>query len=314
MRHYGLGTAALAAHTPEPEEFTAVVSAALHAGVSHVDTAPMYACGRAEQLLGESVLRLRQKSPDVPAPLLSTKTGRLVRPLGDQRPQNVPEDQFTRDDVRTVFDLTAAGVRTSYEESLARLGCPRTETLLLHDPDYHPQQALTEALPELVRMRAAGLTDRIGLGSNRVDFATAAVKQFDLDEVLIAGRFTLLDQSAAQLLQLCARRGVDVVIGGVFNTGLLADPQSATRVDYRPAKAAELARAHYLQTVCTAAGTSLRAAAVQYPLRHPAVSRVLWGPRHRADLEDLIACASAVVPETAWEALSAAGVYVPGVD
>lgn len=213
-----------------------------------------------------------------------------------------------------MWDFSARGVRTGVEESLARLGLDRVDTVYLHDPDSHEREAFDCAYPELERMRAEGMVGAIGVGMNQTAMPTRFVRDTDIDVVLLAGRYSLLDQSAlAALLPLAAQRGVSVLVGGVFNSGLLADPQPGATFDYAPAPAHLLDRALALRTLCETFGVPLRAAALQFPLGHPAVAGVLLGARSAAEVTDATAMISHPVPEEMWLALRAQGLLPPDV-
>ena len=225
----GLGTAPLGnlfTKVQEPDA-DATVDAALGAGITFVDTAP-HGLGVAER-------RLARRLAQVPRDrfVLSTKVGRLVRPLeagemADPEVRGHPGGQAR-------MDFSRDGVRRSLEESLERLGLDRVDVALVHDPDNHEREAAEQALPALDELRDQGVVRAIGAGMNQAEMLTRFVRELDLDLVLMAGRYSLLDQGAlAELLPACVERGVAVVIGGVFNSGLLADLARAT-FDYAPA-------------------------------------------------------------------------------
>jgi len=199
-------------------------------------------------------------------------------------------------------------VLTSYAESLHRLGLDRVDILHLHDPDDHFAQAVAEALPALVRLREQGRVGAVSAGMNHPKLLADLVRTGELDCVLIAGRYSLLDQSAAsELLPLCRERGVSVIVGGVFNSGLLADPRPGASYDYAPADAELLGRALAVQEVCRGHGVPLRAAAVQFPFTHPAVTCVLVGARSPEEVEDAVRMSAAPVPDALWRDLRSEG-------
>ncbi len=207
-----------------------------------------------------------------------------------------------------VFDFSADGVRRSLEASLARLGVDRIDIALIHDPDDHGEQALHEAYPALERLRAEGIVTAIGAGMNQAEMLTRFVIDTDVDVVLVAGRYTLLDHSAAAtLLPAALERGVAVIAGGVFNSGLLAAPDPGARFDYQAAPAAMIARARELDAVCGQFGLPLRAVAARFPLRHPAVASVLIGARSAEEIADAIRLRDLDIPAALWDALAAVG-------
>jgi D-threo-aldose 1-dehydrogenase len=300
----GLGTAPLGnLFAPVAEaDADATVRAALDAGLSYLDTAPHYGLGVAERRLGR-VLAGRPRDSFV----LSTKVGRLVRPLGPGETAD-PEGFVAIPPGRRVWDLSGDGVRRSLAESLERLGLERVDVAFLHDPDDHERQAYEQAFPALAELRAQGVVRAIGAGMNQAEMLTRFVRDLDLDVVLVAGRWSLLDQRAlAELLPACAGRGVAVVVGGVFNSGLLADPRPGATFDYAPAPPELVERAARLAAVCARHGVPLRAAALAFAFGHPAVTSVLVGARSAAEVADAVAMHALPVPAELWAELVADG-------
>ena len=273
------------------------VERAWRSGIRYFDVAPQYGNGLAEIRAGP-VLAAKPRSEFA----LSTKVGRLLRPGAGHQPGIWAEPA----DVAPVFDFSAAGVRASYAESLARLGLDRADILHLHDPDDHFQPAVTEALPALTELRARGRIGAVSAGMNQAGMLADLVRTGELDCVLLAGRFTLLDQSGAEeLLPLCAGRGVSVIAAGVFNSGLLADPRPGATFDYHPACPEQLERALAVRAVCQRHGVPLRAAAIQFPFTHPAVTAVLVGARSGAEVTDAVRMAAVPIPAALWTDLRA---------
>jgi D-threo-aldose 1-dehydrogenase len=277
----------------------AAVDAAWAGGIRTFDTAPHYGLGLSERRLG-AALAHRPRAEYV----ISTKVGRLLTEA--VRPQGPDAEGFAVDSrCRRVFDFSADGVRRSLEGSLARLGLDRVDIALIHDPDDHGEQALREAYPALERLRAEGCVQAIGVGMNQTPMLTRFVSDTDIDVVLVAGRYTLLDQSAADtLLPAALERGVGVVVGGVFNSGLLAAPAEGATYDYKAASDALIARAQELAALCATFGVPLRAAAARFPLRHPAVVSVLIGARSAAEITDAIRLRAIDIPAGLWTALA----------
>lgn len=281
------------------EDARATLGRAIELGIRYVDTAPLYGLGRSERLVGE-VLRAH---PDAGV-ALSTKVGRLLRSDGEGAETIPPGMWHGAGGVVSVLDFSRDGVRRSLEESLERLGCRRVDVAYVHDPDDHLQQAVAEALPALLELRDEGLVGAVGVGMTDAAALARIVVDAPPDCILLAGRFTLLDRSAlAELLPLCERREVAVVVGGVLNSGVLARPVAGARYDYVPAAPAVLARAQRLAEVCSAAGVPLLAAALQFPLRHPAVVSVLTGVRSVAELEANVAAFDVHIPDALWDEL-----------
>jgi D-threo-aldose 1-dehydrogenase len=287
------------------DDAQAAVDAAWDGGIRTFDTAPHYGLGLSERRLGDA-LRHRPRDEYV----ISTKVGRLLEPATagpvggavgrDSEGFDVPAGYVRR------FDFSSDGVRRSLEASLTRLGLDRVDIALIHDPDDHGEQALREAYPALERLRAEGTVRAIGLGMNQAAMLTRFVTETDIDVVLMAGRYTLLDASAADaLLPAAQRRGVSVIAGGVFNSGLLAAPAPGATYDYRPAAEPLVARALHLQDVCARFGVPLRAAAARFPLTHPAIASVLIGARSAAEISDAVGLWAIGIPPDLWPALAA---------
>ena len=304
----GLGSAPLGGLFTEVAENEArgVVEAAWDSGVRFFDTAPLYGHGLAEQRLG-AVLRGRPRHEFT----LATKVGRLLRagapPEPGQHFKGTPP-------LNPVFDFSYDGVLRSVEESLGRLGLDRVDVLHIHDPDDHFEEALGGAYPALDRLRREGVIGAVGAGMNQAGMLARFARQADFDCFLLAGRYTLLDQSGLrELLPLCAERGVAVIAGGVFNSGILADPRPGATYDYAPAGGELLARARRLDEVCRRHGVPLKAAAVQFPLGHPAVAAVLVGCRSRAEVSENLRMAETGIPPSLWQELKAEGLLADEV-
>jgi D-threo-aldose 1-dehydrogenase len=269
----------------------AAVRRALERGIRYFDSAPHYGAGRGERRLGAAL------AADC---VVSTKVGRLLVPLGPGEP---PEPAGFADPppYRRVWDWSAEGILRSLSESMGRLGVDRVDIVYLHDPDDHEEEVYATAYPALAALRDEGVVGAIGVGMNQTAMLTRFVERLDLDVVLCAGRFTLLDRSAlADLLPACSLRGTSVVAGGVFNSGLLA---GGTTYDYEPAPPELRARVARLEEVCADHGVPLRAAALRFPLRHPAVASVLAGCRTAAEVDDNADLFDLDIPDALWEEL-----------
>jgi D-threo-aldose 1-dehydrogenase len=271
-----------------------VVEAAWNAGIRYFDTAPLYGSGLAEHRLG-MVLRNKPRSEFV----LSTKVGRLLR---RDAPADPNQSFKGLPPLNPVFDFSYDGVMRSVEESLSRLGLDHVDVLLIHDPDDHYEEALTGAYRALDRLRSEGTIKAVGAGMNQAGMLTRFGREADFDCFLLAGRYTMLDQSGAkELLPLCLDRGIAVIAGGVFNSGILADPRPGAPYDYRPAPAELLERAQRIKAICWRHGVDLKAAAIQFPLRHPAVASVLIGCRSVSELEENVRMFESPIPAELWE-------------
>jgi len=282
----------------DDDEAIAVVHAAYDAGIRFFDTAPLYGHGLSERRLGAALATLPRDEITV-----ATKVGRLLV-ADDPGP---PDDTIFLDvpPVHPVFDFSADGARRSLEASLERLGLDRVDVVHVHDPDDHGDEALTGAFPALRQWRDEGVVGRIGAGMNQSAMLTRFVREADLDCVLLAGRYTLLDQSALDdLLPLCVDTGVAVFAGGVFNSGVLATPDAGAHYDYAPAPAALVERARQLAGICAAHDVPLTAAALQFPARHPAVECVLTGVRSVTELQANVDDARRRIPDDLWDDLA----------
>lgn len=292
----GIGTAPLGGLFQEVSEqdAAATLEAAAAAGITYFDTAPRYGHGQAEDRLG------RLLAPaGIAEPVISTKTGWLLRPEADGSPGTV------------VTDWTERGIRASLESSLTRLRRPSVDILYLHDPDDYPDEIRRTAYPAVRRLRDEGLVRAIGFGMNHGDRLAAYVAEFEVDVVLIAGRFSLLDHEAlTTLLPLCAKTGTAVVVGGVFNTGLLADPSDDAMFNYRPVRAEALTRAQRCREICAEFGVPLAAAAIQFPYLHPAVTSVVVGCRSASEVTANAAASRFPIPDRLWQRLAEEG-FVP---
>ncbi|MFE7333100.1 aldo/keto reductase [Streptomyces sp. NPDC057565] len=296
----GIGNLFTAVTDAEAER---TVHAAWESGVRHFDTAPHYGLGLSERRLG-AALRSRPRSDYV----VSTKVGRILVPTPEATGDDLAHGFAVPATHRRRWDFSAHGVRRSIEESLERLGLDRIDVVYLHDPDAHVAQALDQAYPELARMRDEGVVGAVGVGMNQAELLARFVRDTDIDAVLLAGRYTLLDQRGlAELLPLAAARGVGVVIGGVFNSGLLADPRPGATYDYATAPLDLLSRALDLKAVCERHGVPLRAAALRFPFGHPAVASVLVGTRSATEARDAAAMLAHPVPDTLWAELKERG-------
>ncbi|MFJ5259938.1 aldo/keto reductase [Streptomyces sp. NPDC088387] len=311
------GPAALAlGAAPLGNLFTAVtdeqaydtVHTAWRQGIRSFDTAPHYGLGLSERRLGAA---LREHPRD--AFTVSTKVGRRLEP-SDGTGDDLANGFAVPATLRRVWDFSADGIRRTIEGSLERLGLDRVDTVYLHDADDHEEAAFRDGYPALEKLRSEGVVGAIGAGMNQSEMLTRFVRDTDVDVVLCAGRYTLLDQSALDaLLPAAQERGVQVVIGGAFNSGLLADPKPGSTYNYAAAPAELLDRALRLKETAERHGTTLRAAALAFCAAHPAVPSVLVGARSAAEVEDCAEQFRTPVPAAFWQELRDTGLLPPGV-
>jgi D-threo-aldose 1-dehydrogenase len=295
LSRLGLGTAPIGGLylAVSDEQAHAVVDRAWAFGLRFFDTAPLYGSGLAERRLGAS-LRGRPREEFA----VSTKVGRLLRPGAPSAAfQGAPA-------LAPVFDFSYDGALRSLDESLERLGLNRVDIALIHDPDDHFAEAVAGAYAALDRLRHEGVVRAIGVGMNQSALLARFARETDVDCLLLAGRYTVLDRDAGrELLPLCAERGIAVIAGGVFNSGILADGEM---FDYAPAPASVRRRAADLRKLCERWETPLAAAALQFPLRHPAVVSVLVGCRSADEVAEDARLFSLELPDGLWSELDAA--------
>lgn len=283
------------------EASTGAVVAAWDRGIRYFDTAPHYGLGLSERRLGRA-LAGRPRDEFV----LSTKVGRLLvpNPGGEGR---MDDDGFAVPaTVRREWDFSRDGVRRSIEESLERLGLDRIDIAYLHDPDEHWQAASTTGIEALRELRDEGVVGAIGVGMNQSALPARFVRECDIDVVMIAGRYTLLDRSAEEdLLPAALEHDVAIVAAGVYNSGLLsaAEVPDDAKFDYSAAPAALIAAARDMAALCREYGVTLPDAAVQFPLRHPAVRSVVLGTRTAAQAESGADRAAVAIPDELWSRL-----------
>jgi D-threo-aldose 1-dehydrogenase len=291
------------------EAFAAAVDTAWDAGIRYFDTAPHYGLGLSERRLG-AALRARPRDDYV----VSTKVGRLLVSSPETSHLTDPEGFEVPADHRRVWDFSRDGVLRSLEASLERTGLDRIDVVYLHDPDDHWQQAATEAVPTLVGLREQGVIRAIGAGMNQSAMLTRFVRETDIDLVMCAGRFTLLEQGALHdLLPAAEEEGVAVVIAGVYNSGLLARdrPPADATYNYQRAPAALVHRARLIAEVCESHGATLPEAALAYARTPPAVVSTVVGMGSADQVTETVRRAGAEITPALWPALVSAGLTGP---
>jgi D-threo-aldose 1-dehydrogenase len=265
-------------------------------GVRRFDTAPHYGAGLSERRVGAFLSQFPRDSYT-----LSTKVGRLLVPAeGDLHdPYFVGGDANIR-----VFDFSREGILQSFEDSLKRLGLDRIDTLYLHDPDDHLDQAIGEGYPALATLREEGLISKIGAGMSNVPALERILRETSVDEIMLAGRYTLMDRSAADsLLPICLEKKVNVVAVGVYGSGLLADPRPGAYYDYRAATDDEIDTAVDFRNAFAQHGIPLQAAAIQFPLQHPAIGSVGIGARNATQSKGNVDFLTWSIPDLVWREL-----------
>lgn len=286
----GVGTASLGdVFGPVPDDSASdIVHAMQETGLRYIDTAPLYGLGLAEERLGRAIAGSGSAGLTI-----STKVGRIL-------------DAAAPGGWR--FDFTRDGIRRSLEGSLARLRRDRVDLLLLHDPDAHEAQVDGEAWPALRELRDEGVAGAIGVGMNQWEMPLRFVERLDPDVVMVAGRYTLLDQGAAALLlPACAERGIAVILAGVFNSGILIDPVDDAWFDYRPAPPSRIALARAIRDVAERHRVPLAHIALEFAFAHPAVASVVVGVGRASTLRRGLAALERPAPAAVWEELLDSG-------
>ncbi|MBD8103891.1 aldo/keto reductase [Plantibacter flavus] len=286
------------------EEAKEAVDTAWKSGIRYFDTAPHYGLGLSEQRLGE-YLRSRPRDQFV----ISTKVGRRLVPT----PERAAAGDFDLEDGfavpathRREWDFSRDGVLRSIESSLSRLHMDRLDIVYLHDPDDHWDSASTTGLDALIELRDQGVVGAVGAGMNQAPMLARLVRERDVDVVMVAGRYTLLDRSAEdELLAAAAERGVAIVAAGVYNSGLLSQPQvpADATYDYQQAPSEILRRARALSAACSEVGVTLPQAAVQFPLLQPNVASVVVGMRTAEQVEGTVTYYDSTISPEAWRHL-----------
>ncbi len=295
----GLGGATLA--RPDVVEATAVatIRAALAMGVRLFDTAPLYGRGSSELRYGRALAGVERTSY-----VLATKVGRRL-------PSDEPGGAGLVGmlDNQPYFDFSYDGTLRAAESSLRRLGVDAVDILHIHDPDEHEQAALDGAFRALQRLKAEGVCRAIGAGVNYPELPARFARAAPFDCFLLAGRYTLLDQSGLhELLPLCVEKGIGIILGGPYNSGILATgARPGATYNYKPATPEMMAKTARLEAVCARHDVPLRAAALQFPLAHPAVAAVIPGARSPEEAEDNRRILAWPIPAAFWQEVRAEG-------
>ena len=303
VNRLGLGGAPLAGlyQGVTDEAAARVVDTYLGHGLGFFDTAPLYGSGVSETRLGE-VLSSRDRGSYV----LATKVGRLLV-RDPERDQDVWSDDLPP--VGPVFDYSYDGTLRALDESLSRLGLDRVEILHIHDPDNDYEEAMKGSYRALVRLRDEGVIRAVGVGMNQAKMLARFATEGDFDCFLCAGRYTLVDHTALKrLLPLCEERDISIIIGGPYNSGILAQGAvDGARFDYRKAPAQIVEKVRRVEAVCNRHGTPLKAAALQFPLAHPAVAAVIPGARSPGEVDENVRMFEVEIPADFWSELREEG-------
>ncbi len=301
----GLGGAPLAGlFTPVADaEAVATVQAAWDEGWRYFDTAPHYGLGLAEERLGAGLEgKLRSEY------VLSSKVGRIIYEASSEAPDDEGFAVVSRR--RRRWDFSRDGVLQSIEDSLRRIGTDRLDVVFVHDPDDHFDEAVATAFPTLIELRDQGVIGAIGSGMNQTAMLTRFVREVDIDVIMLAGRYSLIDPDGLDdVLPACVDNDVKVVAVGIFNSGLLSQPRPApgATFNYEPAAAALVDKANKLADICESHDVTLSAAALAFPLAHPAVAGIAVGCRTPDEVHTNAALSRVEIPAALWSDLKSAG-------
>jgi D-threo-aldose 1-dehydrogenase len=295
ISRFGLGTATFGGlySSVSFQDCKDTTETALNNGITFIDTAPHYGKGVSEKRLGEILKGKNRKEFQI-----SSKVGRILAETSNEADEFFKDSDVTK---TRVYDYTATGIERSIKDSLERLQMDYLDIVFIHDPEGNEEIAIYEGARTLSKLREAGIIKAYGVGMNICETPARFIRETDVDLVLIAGRYSLLDQSAShELLPAAQQKGVDVIVAGVFNSGLLADPKSGATYDYLPASDKIVSRAKYIKETASRFGISIQAAATQFPFRHPSVKAILVGCRSQHEITSNFGAFNEEVPEEFW--------------
>lgn len=303
----GIGGAPIGSlfRTVSEDNAIATMRRGLELGLNYIDTAPLYGHGVSETRLGRALLDVARDSF-----ILSTKVGRVLKPV-DVTPSSLHFQSLPK--MEPVFDYSRDGILRSLEDSLKRLSLDRVDITYIHDADDHWEQAIGQAYPTLADLRSQGVVKAIGVGMNQWEMEARFAREGDFDCFLLAGRYTLLDQSGlAELMPLCMEKNVSLILGGPYNSGILAsDLGPDATYNYETAPPEIIEKAREIKAVCDRYAVPLKAAALQFGLLHPAVVASIPGPRSVAEVEENFRMAGYPIPIELWDELKHEGLIDP---
>lgn len=285
---------------PSENEADATVRRVLDLGINYFDTAPIYGFGKAETRLGR-VLAQRKRDSFV----VATKVGYTLVPDTGKADEKVFHRFANVPPLRPIFDYSYDGIMRTFEGSLQRLNLTHVDILNIHDPDDHWKEAIEIAYPALHKLRSQGVVRAIGVGMNQAEMLARFAREGEFDCLLVAGRYTLIDHTALRdLLPVCEKKGISVIIGGPYNSGILATgARRGATYNYVDAPAAVMEKVAAIEAVCERYRIPLPAAALQFPMAHPAVAAIIPGARSTAELDQNAKLFSLSIPNDFWEEL-----------
>jgi len=288
------------------EQAVEVVDHSLALGLNLFDTAPFYGSGKSEERLGKALKKIPREDF-----ILATKVGRtLVPTLGDDRGKKIFVNPLP---YQPVFDFSYDGIMRSFTDSLTRLQTDRIDILHIHDPDDHYQQAIESAYPVLDALRSQGVIRAVSVGMKQWEMLVKFAHEGDFDCFLLAGRYTLLDQSAMlELFPLCIKKNISIILGGTYNSGILATgAHPGAKYDYNDASVEMLQRVRQIELVCDRHQVSLKAAACQFALAHPAVTAIIPGSATLKQVQENFNLLQQEIPDDFWTELQITGLIHP---
>lgn len=298
----GLGGAPFGGLHEDVERIEALESivGAVDLGIGYLDTAPLYGGGKSESFFGEALKKLERSRY-----VISTKVGRVIESDFSQNSDESLNSFVNIPNVQSVYDYSRDGILRSLEDSLCRLNLDHVDIALIHDADNHMDQALSESIPVLEQLRTEGVVKAIGCGMNNVDPLIQFARNGDFDVFLLAGRYTLLDQSGFEtLMPLCMQKKISIVLGGPFNSGLLAadlnDPYVRTKYFYEDTPPEVLSKARRMKAVCDRYSVPLKAAALQFGFGHPSVVSTIPGARTLDEVIENFNMVQIPIPSELW--------------
>jgi D-threo-aldose 1-dehydrogenase len=284
------------------ESAVATIRRALELGINFFDTAPLYGHGKSEKWMGQGLSGIPSDSR-----VLATKVGRVLEPV---EPGTLEKDEFDNPaPFKPVFDFSYDGVMRSFNESLKRLQVDRIDILHIHDPDNHFDQAIKGAYPALDQLRREGRIKAVGAGMNQAEMPARFAREGNFDCFLLAGRYSLIDHTGLkELLPICVEKRIGIIVGGPYNSGILATgAKPGAKFNYADAPPEIMEKVRKVEEVCVRHQVPMKAAALQFPLAHPAVASVIPGARSVAELEENFRLISHPIPGEFWAELRSKG-------
>jgi D-threo-aldose 1-dehydrogenase len=282
------------------DEASATVSRALELGINYFDTAPIYGFGKSETRLGRELAQCKRDSI-----VVATKVGYTLLPDNGKQDEKVFHRFDNVPPLRPVHDYSYDGIMKTFEGSLERLNLSYVDILNIHDPDDHWKEAIEIVYPALHKLRSQGVVRAIGAGMNQAEMLARFAREGDFDCLLVAGRYTLIDHTALRdLLPVCQSKGISVIIGGPYNSGILASgTRPGATYNYDEAAPAVMQKVAAIEEVCKRHNIPLPAAALQFPMAHPAVAAIIPGGRSAVEVEQNVKLFSVVIPNDFWDEL-----------